>query len=103
MAKNNQNYVPMFLKHSIIKGILIGNDQTKTLTKKYQDDFKPEFMIRKLLVIFLKSSYIELKQQAIFAVELLQSLPENIPAKQLDRERILKEVYLLSKVTSAKV
>lgn len=91
MAKSNKSHFPQSGRCDVIEGILMGNQQTNALNKKHQDDFKPSLMVRKLLSVAQQSSCPELKQQAAKAADLLKSLPENFPAAEKDRARILKE------------
>jgi hypothetical protein len=92
MAKGKkQNLFPKSGKCDIVEGILMGNKQTNALNKKYQEDQKPDYMIRKLLAVAQQSSDPELKGQASKAAELLKDLPGNVPAPSIDRARILRE------------
>lgn len=99
MAKQ-KFYIPKSGKCDIIESIIIGNQEIHSLNKKNQDHHKPEFMIRKLSAVAVKSSCTELKQQAEAAVELLKSLPGNVPVNEFDRNRILKTVCTPSNVAT---
>jgi len=82
-------------KCDLIEGILIGKKQTNNLNKLNQNDHRPSLMVRKLNRVAEETTCLGLKNKAIKAVELLETLPGDSPVSERDRVRIFQHVKSL--------
>lgn len=87
-----RNVFPQRGKCDVIKGILMNENLTRALNKKYLEDNTIESMVKKLSIIVEESTCADLKEKAQKAINLLEQLPQNKVVSKKTRENIVKEI-----------